>query len=71
MTTIRASSWADLFDCPARWYAKNVQGLRLPSSGAAALGTAVHAGTAQIVPFRTRGKKTVQDWPMPPMGGAA
>ena len=28
-------------------------------------------GNAQIVPFRTRGKKTVQDWPMPPMGGAA
>ena len=46
MNIIRASSWADLFDCPARWYAKNVQGLRLPSSGAAALGTAVHAGTA-------------------------
>lgn len=46
MNIIRASSWADLFDCPARWYAKNVQGLRMPSSGAAALGTAVHAGTA-------------------------
>ena len=28
-------------------------------------------GNAQIVPFRTRGKKTVQDWPMPPSGGAA
>ncbi len=22
MNIIRASSWADLFDCPARWYAK-------------------------------------------------
>ena len=44
-TIIRASSWADLFDCPARWYAKNIRGLRLPSSGAAALGTAIHAGT--------------------------
>lgn len=28
-------------------------------------------GNAQIVPFRTRTKRTVQDWPMPPMGGAA
>ena len=28
-------------------------------------------GNAQIVPFRTRTKRTVQDWPMPPSGGAA
>ena len=28
-------------------------------------------GNAQIVPFRTRTRRTVQDWPMPPMGGAA
>lgn len=43
---IRASSLPELFDCPARWEAKNVLGLRLPTSGAAQLGTAVHAGTA-------------------------
>lgn len=44
--TIRASSLAELFDCPARWEAKHLLGMRLPSSGAARLGTAVHAGTA-------------------------
>ena len=44
--TIRASSMPELFDCPARWEAKYVKGLRLPRSGAAQLGTAVHAGTA-------------------------
>ena len=43
---IRASSLPDLFDCPARWEAKNIRRLRLPTSGAAQLGTAVHAGTA-------------------------
>lgn len=43
---IRASSLPDLFDCPARWEAKHVKKLRLPRSGAAQLGTAVHAGTA-------------------------
>ena len=43
---IRASSLPELFDCPARWEAKNIRGLRLPTSGAAQLGTAVHAGTA-------------------------
>lgn len=43
---IRASSLPELFDCPARWEAKNLRGLHLPTSGAAQLGTAVHAGTA-------------------------
>lgn len=48
MTTVslRASSLAELFDCPARWEAKHLRGLCLPSSGAAHLGTAIHAGTA-------------------------
>ena len=44
--TIRASSMPELFDCPARWEAKYVRGLRMPRSAAAQLGTAVHAGTA-------------------------
>ena len=43
---IRASSLSELFDCPARWEAKNLLKMRNPSSGAAQLGTAVHAGTA-------------------------
>ncbi len=43
---IRASSLGELFDCPARWEAKNLLKMRNPTSGAAQLGTAVHAGTA-------------------------
>lgn len=44
--TVRASSWAGLFDCAYRWEGihllklRNIVGLR------AALGTAIHAGTA-------------------------
>ena len=41
---IRASSLSDLFDCPARWAAKHLRGLRLPGSAATQIGTAVHAG---------------------------
>lgn len=44
--TIRASSLPELFDCPARWEAKYIRKLHLPGSGAAQLGTAVHAGAA-------------------------
>lgn len=44
--TIRASSLSGLFDCPARWEATHIRGLRLPRSGKAQLGTAVHASTA-------------------------
>lgn len=43
---IRASSLAELFDCPARWEAKHILGMRMPSSAATRLGTAIHAGTA-------------------------
>lgn len=46
MTKIRASSLSELFDCPSRWEARNLLGMRLPSSGAAQLGTAIHAGCA-------------------------
>lgn len=52
---IRASSLPELFDCPARWEAKNIKGMRLPSSGAAQLGRAVHAGTALFDLGRIRG----------------
>ena len=44
--SIRASSLSELFDCPARFEAKHILGMRMPGSGAAQLGTAVHAGTA-------------------------
>lgn len=46
ITTIRASSLPELFDCPARWEAKHIKRMRLPSSGNAVLGKAVHAATA-------------------------
>lgn len=44
--TIRASSWPTLFDCSLRWYYQNIAGLRMPSSGKARLGTALHRSTA-------------------------
>ena len=43
---VRASSLAELFDCPARWEAKNILKKYIPSSDFARLGTAVHAATA-------------------------
>lgn len=46
LVLVRASSLPELFDCPARWEAKHIKGLRLPSSSNAVLGKAVHAGTA-------------------------
>jgi hypothetical protein len=46
LATIRASSWPSLFDCAHRWYFQNIVGLRMPSSGNAALGTAIPCGTA-------------------------
>ena len=52
---IRASSLSELFDCPARFEAKHIRGLRMPSSSAAQLGTAVHAGTAVFDASRLNG----------------
>lgn len=46
LATVRASSWPSLFDCAHKWYWQNIVGLRSPSGGAAALGSAVHHGTA-------------------------
>lgn len=53
--TIRASSWSDLFDCPARWAARQLEGKSLPSSGPAILGTALHASTAAFDQSRVDG----------------
>lgn len=44
--TIRASSLGSLFDCPARWAATHIDGMKMPSNGKSALGRAVHASTA-------------------------
>lgn len=43
---IRASSLPGLFDCPARFEATQIKGLRTPSSSKSILGRAVHASTA-------------------------
>lgn len=43
---IRASSLGTMFDCPARWHATHIEGKSIPSNSKAALGTAIHAGTA-------------------------
>lgn len=59
VTIIRASSLGELFDCPARWAAKHIDGLRMPSSAAAQLGTAVHAGTAVFDASRLPGGSPV------------
>ena len=59
LTFIRASSLAELFDCPARWSAKHIDGLRSPRSAAAQLGTAVHAGTAVFDSSRLPGGSPV------------
>lgn len=44
--TVRASSWPTLFDCALRYYYTDIVRLRLPRSGKARLGTAIHRGTA-------------------------
>jgi len=46
LTTIRASSLGELFDCPARWESKHILKMHTPSNGKAQLGRAVHASTA-------------------------
>lgn len=46
IVTVRASALSDFLDCPARAEAKHLLGMRMPSNGKAALGTAVHKSTA-------------------------
>lgn len=43
---VRASALPDFFDCPARAEAKHILGKRMPSSGKALLGKAIHKSTA-------------------------
>lgn len=61
IVTIRASSWAELFDCPMRWEAKNILGIRMPSSGAAHLGTSLHTSTAVFDHGRLIGSPVTAD----------
>lgn len=58
---IRASSLAELFDCPARWEARQLLGKRMPMSGAAALGKAVHASTGAFDAARVLGSPITAD----------
>lgn len=46
VTRVRASSWAGLFDCAYRWEGIHLLGMRTTVGLRAALGTAIHAGTA-------------------------
>ncbi|NDI85120.1 RecB family exonuclease [Undibacterium crateris] len=54
--TIRASSCIGLFDCALSWYYTNIKGIRSPSNGLSATGTAIHAGTAYFDEARMNGE---------------
>ncbi len=43
---IRASSFGDFFDCPSRWEAIHIDGMTMPASVPAHMGTSVHFGSA-------------------------
>ena len=58
---IRASSLGELMDCPERWKCKHLLGMRLPTSGAARLGTAVHAGASLFDQSRLEDKPLTVD----------
>lgn len=53
---VRASSWGSLFDCAHRFEAIHILGMRSASGPRAALGTAIHAGTAHFDAQRARGE---------------
>lgn len=52
---IRASSWADLFDCAKRWEYTHIQGLTGRQSHQATIGSAVHEGAAHFDAARLQG----------------
>lgn len=58
---IRASSISELFDCPARWSAKYLDGMRMPRSAPAQIGTAVHASTAVFDKAKLDGSPVTPD----------
>ena len=59
--TVRASSWAGLFDCAYRWEGIHLLGLRNVVGLRAALGTAIHAGTAVFDQARISGEAVTAD----------
>ena len=58
---VRASSWAGLFDCAYRWEGIHIRGLRNIVGLRAALGTAIHAGTAVFDQARISGDPVTAD----------
>lgn len=58
---IRASSWSGLFDCAYRWEGIHIQGMRNVVGLRAALGTAIHAGTAAFDQSRLDGSRATAD----------
>jgi hypothetical protein len=58
---IRASSFAQLFDCAHRWEAIHIDKMRSPSGRRAGLGTAVHAATAAYDIARVNGEPITVD----------
>ena len=58
---IRASSWASLFDCSYRFEGIHLLGMRNTVGLRAALGTAIHAGTAAFDQARITGDAVTAD----------
>jgi hypothetical protein len=54
--TIRASAVREVLDCPARFEAKHIRGLRTPSNGKAQLGRAIHRSTGLYDESQISGK---------------
>lgn len=61
IATARASSVGEFFDCAHRWESKYILGKFLPSSGAAHLGTSLHAGTAAFDGAKLNGSPITVD----------
>lgn len=59
--TVRASSWSGMFDCAYRWEGIHLLGLRNVVGLRAALGTAIHAGTAAFDQARLTGETVTAD----------
>ena len=59
--TIRASAWGGLFDCAYRFEGIHLLGMRNIVGLRAALGTAIHAGTAAFDQSRIDGRGVTVD----------
>ena len=59
--TVRASSWAGLFDCAYRWEGIHILGMKNVVGLRAKLGTSIHAGTAVFDQARITGDTVTAD----------